>query len=70
MKHCCCAEPLCPHTVRSDRQKRQAEVGDGRRPVQHPAAEEEETGEEGSRSQEKTTRTRDRGEITTSNSLS
>lgn len=43
-------EVRCLSSTLSDGQKRQAEVGDGGRPVQHPAAEEEEEGEEGSRS--------------------
>lgn len=50
-------------SVSSDGQKRPAEVGDGGRPVQHPADEEEEKGEEGSRPQEATARAGDRGEI-------
>lgn len=51
-------------SVSSDGQKRQAEAGDGGRPVQHPADEEEEEGEEGSRPQEATARAGDRGELT------
>lgn len=58
-----CAEAFYLVALLSDGQKRTAEAGDSRWLVQHPAAEEEEEGEEGPRPQETPATAWDCGEI-------
>lgn len=53
----------CLLTICSDGQERPTEAGDGGRPLQHPAAEEEAEGEETTRPQEGASGATGRGEI-------